>query len=100
MKPMSRTTLLLAAALAAGLLAAPAAQAFTYESASGVTANGGSNLVDPDAQFDSMSKGNSTMSLPGGATVQFGNPNSQSNFNNDYQSEMNHLFNPAGSPGN
>jgi hypothetical protein len=88
------------AALAAALLAAPAAQAFTYQSASGYSADGSSNLVDPDARFDSLSKGGSSMSLPGGGTVQFGNPNSMGSYEQDYQKSVNHMFNPLGSPGN
>lgn len=73
------------------------ARAFTYESASGVTADGSSNLVDPDVQFEGMTKGNS-MSLPGGITMQFGAQNSQDRAERDYQSGVNHMFNPLGVP--
>jgi hypothetical protein len=99
MKP-SRMFLVCLAALAAALLAAPAARAFTYEAASGYTANGSSNLVDPDAQFNTTSKGGSSMSLPGGVTMQFGNPDSPGSNDRAYQDSVNHMFNPLGSPGN
>jgi hypothetical protein len=101
MKATFRLPLALAAVLAAALLAAPAAHAFTFESANGVSADGSSNLTDPDAQFDSMNKDGSSMSLPGGVTMKFGSgPNSTSSFDSDYRSEMNHLFNPLGQPNN
>jgi hypothetical protein len=89
----------LTSALAFTALPAGKARAFTYESASGVTANGGSNLVDPDAQFDSMSKSNSVV-VPGGVTMQFGPQNSQGPTDQDYQNGVNRMFNPLGSPGN
>lgn len=91
----------LAAALAFTALPAGKARAFTFESANGVSADGSANLSDPDAQFDGMSKGNSTTSLPGGVTMQFGSgQNSQGSFDSDYQSQMNNLFNPVGRPNN
>ena len=73
------------------------ARAFTYESASGVTANGGSNLVDPDAQFEGMTKSNS-MSTTGGITMQFGAQDPQVRAEHDYQSGVNRMFNPLGRP--
>jgi hypothetical protein len=90
----------LASALAFTALPAGQARAFTFESANGVTADGSANLADPDAQFEGMSKGNSTMSMPGGVTMHFGPQNSQGNYDENYRSGVNRMFNSLGDPNN
>jgi hypothetical protein len=96
-----RLTLLAAAALAAALLAAPAAQAFTFERNASGDAGPGLNYSDPDqnlapstqghgSQFDGNS---STVYRQGGMTMQMYSGNGGgSSFDNRYNAD--NLFNP------
>jgi hypothetical protein len=94
----------LVAVAALGLLfgAARTAQAFTYGPANSVTPDNSANLTDPDRQFDSNtdSHGQSTMRLGNGVSLQFGAGNAKSSFDAEYNSGVNRMFNPNGSPGN
>jgi hypothetical protein len=83
----------------AGVPAGPA-RAFTFESANGVTADGSANLADPDAQFEGMSKGSSTLSMPGGVTMQFGGQNAQGDYDQGYRTGVNRMFNSLSDPNN
>jgi len=98
MTPLSRLALLPAAALTFALLAAPAAQAFTYEnkasgdSAASGLAPGARPYVDPDEQLDAkkgFDSNGATSIGQGGVTLQFGHERS---FDEKYN--PNDLFNP------
>jgi hypothetical protein len=76
------------------------AHAFTYGPANGVSPDGSANLQDPDRQFDSTagSHGQATMQLGGGVSLQFGARDPRSSFDAEYNSDVERMFNPVGSP--
>jgi hypothetical protein len=72
------------------------AHAFTYGPANGVSPDGSANLQDPDKQFDSTAgtHGQATVQFGGGVSLQFGARDSRSSFDAEYNSDVEHLFNP------
>jgi len=91
----SRTLTIIAAALGLALLAAPAAQAFTFEG--NTNASGGARYADPGAKLDSGDNpGDRTKIQQGNTTLQFG-PAGQGSFDERYNS--NRMFDTLGGPG-
>lgn len=80
----------LAAALGLALLAAPAANAFTFDNQSNVNADGSARYVDPDSQFSGSASGQTTIQS-GNTTLRFG---SQSQGTFDQRYDPNRLFDP------
>jgi lipopolysaccharide export system protein LptA len=88
---------LIAFALAAfglALVAAPAAQAFTFDNSANTNSDGSAKYVDPDENVSRFGSGGQTTLKQGSTTLQFGAPRS---FNDRYDS--NRMFNPVGRPG-
>jgi hypothetical protein len=97
---LQQFALVLIAVLGLTFGAARVAHAFTFSSANGVSADGSANLQDPDEQFGSTnSNGQSTVHMGDGVSMQFGAGNPQSSFDSEYNSSVERLFNPNGSPG-
>jgi len=97
MKRLPIKFLAFAVAFGLGVLAGPAAQAFTLESAGATNSDGSAKYVDPDRQssrFDSG--GGQTTIKQGNTTFQFG-PAQQPSFDQRYNA--NRMFDPLGRPG-
>lgn len=91
------------AAVAALLLGASAAQAFTIENGSGGA--GGGNAMAPSPFYDSTKKyddkneGTSKTQF-GNTTIYFGSGNSQYTRDQDFRNGMDRMFSPLGRPPN
>ena len=87
---------ILAAALGVGMLAAPAAQAFTIEDQSTVTnSDGTAKFVNPSAPVTRFGNGGQTTLQQGNATFQFGPQRPL----NDERYTKDRMFDPLGRPG-
>jgi hypothetical protein len=91
-QPLFRVAI--AAALGASLLAAGAAQAFTFDNTTNTNSDGSAKYVDPDTRFDGNSRGDAPTTIRNGnTTLQFGAPRtSDRNYNTDG------MFQPNGRP--
>jgi hypothetical protein len=91
---LQHRAVILAAALGVGMLAAPAAQAFTIEDQSTVTnSDGSSKYVDPDARVSRFGNGGQTTIRQGNTTFQFG---PQRSFDDNATKQQ--MFDPIGRP--
>jgi len=83
-----------AAALGACLLAAGAAQAFTFDNTTNTNSDGSARYADPDEQFSGTANNNGPTTIKqGNTTLQFGTrQNADRNFNTDS------MFQPNGRP--
>lgn len=83
-----------AAALAAALLAAPAARAFTLDNQYNTNSDGSAKYVDPDAPASRFGTANGQTTIrQGNTTLQFGRPQSF-----DQRFDKDSMFNPNGKP--
>ena len=93
MKFASRRLAMIAAAGGLILLAAPAAQAFTFEQQGGVSNGDGtrSAIADPDARVSRFGSGNGQSTFKqGNTTIQFGG---RPSFNQQYNADR--MFDPG-----